>query len=110
MAYSQKLVDANDALAAAYINGTDSAEYKTAKADWMKVFAEVALERGEPVLAMENPYDTIMEAIADEADPAWIEEMLGKYEEMVECLESIGYCNASGWRSGYEECKTVAKI
>lgn len=107
MAYSQKLIAANENVFTAYEKGTDSPEYKTAKAEWLKVFAEVALEIGEPALAWENPYDRIIEAIADNENPEWIAEMLNDFEEMVVCLESIGYYAAKEWRAGYEECKAA---
>ena len=107
MAYSQKLINANENVFNAYENGMDSIEYKTAKAEWLKVFAEVALEIGEPALAWENPYDRIIEAIADNENAEFITEMLGEYLEMVERLESIGYYAAQYWRDGYEECKAA---
>lgn len=105
MAYSKKLLTANEKLFNAYEKGRDSNEYKMAKAEWLKVFAEVATEIGEPALAWENPYDSIMEAIYSKAPKDWIAEMLEDFKEMVVCLESIGYYAAKEWRNGYEECK-----
>lgn len=104
MAYSKKLIAANENLFTAYEKGRDSNEYKIAKVEWLKVFAEVALEKGEPVIYWENPYELIVEAIASNENPEWIEEKLDDYKEMVECLESIGYYAAQHWRDGYEEC------
>ena len=107
MAFSKKLFNATENLRNAYENGIGSIEYKTARTEWLKVFAEVAIEIGEPAIAWENPYDNIIEAIDFNANPEWIAQMLDEYEEMVNCLESIGYYAAQYWRDGYEECKTA---
>lgn len=107
MAYSQKLIDANENLFNAYEKGMDSIEYKTAKAEWMKVFVEVAQEIGEPAIAWENPYDTIIEAIESNYSCEWIAELLCEFGEMVEALESINYYAAKEWRDEYEECKAA---
>ena len=107
MAYSEKLIAANEKMVNAYDFGSDSVEYKTAKAERLKVFAEVAMEIGEPALAWESPYDSIMESIYSHDNKEWIEEMLGDFKEMVDCLESIGYYAAKSWREEYEECKAA---
>lgn len=105
MAMDIRLVKANDDLATiAFDHGTDSEEFKAAHQEWIEVFKLVALQRGEPVIAWENPYDHIMDWIDSYAKPADIEAALSEFKLLVDALESIGYSNLGEWKANYEEC------
>lgn len=107
MAYDNRLIKANDELSTiAFENGCDSEEYKTASLEYIEVFKVVAAERGESVIAWENPYDHIIEAIYDGKNP---ETAVADFKRMVDALESIGYSNLAEWQDNYNECVSALK-
>ena len=105
MAMDIRLVQANEELSnIAFEKGCDSEEYKAARLDWLEVFKAVAEERGEPVIAWENPYDAIMDFIHLSPDPERIEHALAEFKQMIDALASIEYINLGEWRANYYEC------
>lgn len=107
MAMDIRLIKANEDLCTiAFDKGCDSEEYEAASLEYIEAFKVVAAERGESVIAWENPYDTIMEAIYDGKNP---ERALIEYKRMIDALESIGYSNLGEWQDNYNECISAMK-
>ena len=105
MAYDNRLIKANDELSTiAFEKGCDSEEFKEASDLWLEVFKVVAAERGESVIAWENPYDGIMELIFTSPDAERIANAIAEFKKMVDALASIDYSNLAEWKDNYDEC------
>lgn len=105
MAMDIRLIKANEALAnIAFDKGFDSEEFEIANQEYIEVFKVVADERGEPVIAWENPHDHIMDHMYLHANPESIEKGLAEFKRMVDALESIGYSNLAEWKANYNDC------
>lgn len=105
MAMDIRLTKASDMLCTmAFDYGIDSEEYKAASLEYLEAFKVVAADRGESVIAWENPYDHIMEAIDGYVKAATIENAISEFKVLVDALESIGYKNLDKWKDNYEEC------
>jgi hypothetical protein len=105
MAMDIRLVKANDDLATiAFDNSCDSEEFEAAQHEYIEVFKVVAAERGEAVIAWENPCDYIMECIFSNGNSESIEKALIEFKRLVDALESIGYSNLVEWKVNYDDC------
>ena len=94
---TQKLIDA-------YEFGENSPQYRDAFNQYLIEFKRVALTIGEPVLFDHDPYDTIIEMVAMDEKPEFIEKAIEEFGQMVQILVDIGYNRVDRWKSEYTEC------
>lgn len=90
-----------------YEHGYHSEEYQKGFREFLEVFKSVAIDCGEGAIAWENPYDFIMEGIADGYNQKHLKEALAEFKAMVDVLESINYSRLDRWKNDYEECVDV---
>lgn len=99
MAYDKRLIEAGEKWGDAMMGVGDEEQ---AFLEYVEVLKVVAVERGDSVIELENPYYAILDNIYDEDyEPAG--EMIDQFKVMIKALEDVGYSRTGEWKKQYED-------